>query len=179
MTRVLLLAALALACVASPAFAMAYPTGQEGAAVDLAFGLTVLGLCFVRAGALFLLWIAPRRPIPLALAALVGVLWVGSAVAVEVVATPPTVVSAEWGPYLEVLLRWLSAAALPLLAAMIGGYLFRTYPMLRMILSEEVIERTLSTWADHGINATAGAAKGKTLDMNVGSEAFANMLRRG
>ncbi len=83
MTRMLLLAALALACVLSlpPAFAMAYPPDYEGGATGLAFGLTFIGLAFVAAGALFLLWVAPRRPIPLALAAIVGVLWFGTAFA--------------------------------------------------------------------------------------------------
>ena len=186
MIRALLLAALALACVCSPAAAISL--GQATLPHAAAFSWSTFALGAVAAGLAVVLmaYAARRSTLPnvrdaMALAgAMLGLFVAFPALAADdVVVVSPTVVSTEWGPYLEVVLRWLSDAAVPLLTALIGGYLFRTYPMLRMILSEAIIESTLSKWADYGINATAGAAKGKTLDVDVGSEALANMLRRG
>ncbi|CAO4178769.1 hypothetical protein [Methylorubrum populi] len=171
MTRMLPLAALALACVASPAFAMAYPPGQEGAAVGLAYGLTALGLCFVGAGALFLLWAAPRRSVPLLLAAVVGVLWFGSAIAAEVATVGDKAVIVPWGDWVVALAVSLREPILTILIPVIAGYAIqairKVYPWAALFLSQRRVEMMLEAAVGFGLNAVQGAAKGKTLSANV------------
>lgn len=171
MTRMLPLAAPALACVASPAFAMAYPPGQEGSAVGLASGLTVLGLCFVGAGALFLLYVAPRRPIPMALAAVVCLLWFGSALAAEVATVGDKAVILPWGDWLVALAVSLREPILTILIPIIAGYAIqairKVYPWAALFLSQRRTEMMLEAAVGYGLNAVNGAAKGKTLSVNV------------
>ena len=174
---------MALACVASPAFAMAYPPGQESAAVGLSRGLIFLSALALAAG---LVLAAMRRPglVGIIAAALVAlVLSAGSGFAAEIateVQTPagPVVVFA-WGP-------WVTAAAQMAteLLVLVGTPLFlawayKAFPLASMFLREELVERTLRKWLDVGVAKTREATKDATLNVNVGSTVVANALQRG
>lgn len=171
MTRMLLLAALALACGASPAFAMAYPPGQEGAAVGLSHGLLLLSaLMLIVAFALA----AARRfgvvgIIGAALAALV--LPTGGVLAVEVATVGDKAVIVPWGDWLVALAVSLREPILTILLPIIAGYIIqairKVYPWATLFLTQRRVEMMLEAAVGFGLNAVQGAAKGKTLSANV------------
>ncbi|MER2251885.1 hypothetical protein ABS772_18365 [Methylorubrum podarium] len=171
MTRMLPLAALALACVASPAFAMAYPPGQEGAAVGLSHGLLFLtGLAL----AVALTLAAVRRlgfvgVIAAALAALA--FSTGGVFAAEVATVGDKAVILPWGDWLVALAVSLREPLLTILVPIIAGYVIQAirkiYPWAALFLSQKRVEMMLEAAVGYGLNAVQGAAKGKTLSANV------------
>lgn len=165
MTRMLLLAALALACVG---VAIALTAGAGVVPVSFA---PVIGLCFVAAGALFLVGVAPRRPLPLALAGLIGVLWLGSAFAAELGTIGDKAVILPWGDWLVALAVSLREPILTILLPIIAAYIIqairKVYPWAALFLSQRRVEMMLEAGVGFGLNAVNGAAKGKTLSVNV------------
>ncbi|ABY32751.1 hypothetical protein [Methylorubrum extorquens] len=171
MTRVLLLAALALACVASPAFAMAYPPGQEGAAVGLSRGLIFLSALALAAA---LVLAAMCRPgivgiIAAALAALA--LSTGGLFAAELGTIGDKAVILPWGDWLVALAVSLREPILTILLPIIAAYIIqairKVYPWAALFLSQRRVEMMLEAGVGYGMNAVQGAAKGKTLSVNV------------
>ncbi|CAO4140651.1 hypothetical protein LPLAFNJD_LOCUS745 [Methylorubrum aminovorans] len=111
MTRMLLLAALALACVASPAFAAEVATVGDKAVI-LPWGDWLVALA-----------VSLREPI------------------------------------LTILL--------PIVAAYVIQAIRKVYPMAALFLTQRRVEMMLEAGVDYGLNAVQGAAKGKTLSVNV------------
>ncbi|CAO4134672.1 hypothetical protein [Methylorubrum extorquens] len=171
MTRMLLLAALALACVASPAFAMAYPPGQEGAAFGLSRGLLVLSAVVLTVALLFA--VARRLGfvgiIAAALAALA--LSTGGVFAAEVAILGDKPVLIPWGDWLVALAVSLREPILTVLLPIIAAYVIqairKVYPWAALFLSQRRVEMMLEAAVGFGLNAVNGAAKGKTLSVNV------------
>ena len=111
MTRVLLLAALALACVASPAFAAELGTIGDKAVI------------------------------------------------------------LPWGDWVVALAVSLREPILTILIPLVGGYIIqairKNYPMAALLLTQKRVEMMLEAGVGFGLNAVNGAAKGKTLSVNV------------
>ena len=190
MTRKLLLAALAFACLAvsilvpAAAFAGASttfePDGGSGAHA-LVTGLTMLGGSVLFA-ALAAALIARLRVVGFVLATLVAYLVYAAGPAFAQVTTTPSVTPAvviPYGEYVVAVAQLLSDILVPLFVAVIMGLLAKFYPMARMLLSEALVERTLRKWFDFGVNATAGAVKDGTVTVPIGSEIVAKALQRG
>ncbi len=69
-------------------------------------------------------------------------------------------------------------SSLALIIAALVAWAFRSLPQsVVSILRTLQIEQVLTRAADYGINATRGAVKGKTLDVNVGNEAIAKAVQ--
>ena len=171
MTRMLLLAALALACVASPAFAMAYPPGQEGAAVGLSRGLIFLSALALSVA--LVLAVARRFGvvgiIGAALAALVLSTGGGFAAELGTIGDKPVLI--PWGDWLVALAVSLREPILTILLPIIAAYIIqairKVYPWAALFLSQRRVEMMLEAAVGFGLNAVNGAAKGKTLSANV------------
>jgi len=107
MTRMLLLAALALACVASPAYAAEVAT----------------------------------------------------------VGDKPVLI--PWGDWLVALAVSLREPILPIIAAYVIQAIRKVYPWAALFLTQRRVEMMLEAAVGFGLNAVKGAAKGKTLSVNV------------
>ncbi|MBO1021483.1 hypothetical protein IPV08_16095 [Methylobacterium sp. SD274] len=97
------------------------------------------------------------------------------------VTTTPSVTPAvviPYGEYVVAVSQLLGDILVPLLVAVIMGLLGKSYPMVRMLVSEALVERTVRKWFDFGVNATAGAMKDNTVTVPVGAEVVANALQR-
>ncbi|AWN51586.1 hypothetical protein [Methylobacterium sp. 17Sr1-1] len=143
----ILLAALALACVCSPAMAGAIPVAEILPATGtpahgLAFGLILLGASAVSFaifvamaawGVRYLLEGAPRWPGFALLAALVAVVWVGfgcvaPAFAAELAATDTTSVTLSAAPWISLLQEIVITAVIPAVAAYAIQAIRKVYP---------------------------------------------------
>ena len=99
----------------------------------------------------------------------------------QAVTTTPSVTPAvviPYGEYIVAVAQLLGDILVPLLAAVIMRLLSKFYPMVRMLVSEALVERTLRKWFDFGVNATAGAVKDNIVTVPVGAEILANSLQR-
>lgn len=97
------------------------------------------------------------------------------------VTTTPTVSPAvviPYGEYVVAVAQLVGDILVPLVSTVVLGLLARFYPMVRMLVSEALVERTLRKWFDFGVNATTGAVKDSTVTVPVGSEIVANALQR-
>ena len=171
MTRVLLLAALALACVASPAFAMAYPPGQEGAAVGLSRGL-LLQSALALTVALALATAYRVGVVGVIAAALTALVFSsGYGFAAEVATVGDKAVILPWGDWLVALAVSLREPILTVLLPIIAAYIIqairKVYPWAALFLTQRRVEMMLEAGVGFGLNAVQGAAKGKTLSVNV------------
>ena len=141
MTRMLLLAALALACVVSPAFAMAYPPGQEGAAVGLSRGLIFLSALALAVAVV--LAVARRFGvvgiIGAALAALM--LSTGGGFAVEVAPIGDTAVILPYGQWITAIAQTATEILIPVIVAFLGIAARKLPWLVSMYLTEARIDR--------------------------------------
>jgi hypothetical protein len=97
------------------------------------------------------------------------------------VTTTPTVSPAvviPYGEYVVAVAQLVGDILVPLVSTVVLGLLARFYPMVRMLVSEALVERTLRKWFDFGVNATAGAVKDNTVTVPVGAGIVANSLQR-
>ncbi len=180
MTRVLLLAALALACVTSPAMAGTHSVGLRlwsGTAMgyQLALAMIVIGAqndCF--RGRLRRSF-QPRqeRGWALMFAAVAVMLVIGTPVAfaAELGTIGDKAVILPWGDWLVALAVSLREPILTILIPIIAGYVIqairKVYPWATLFLSQRRVEMMLEAAVGFGLNAVQGAAKGKTLSANV------------
>jgi hypothetical protein len=178
MTRMLPLAALALACVAfaSGLLVLLLPPPWQARiyGVAEAFG------CFAAVGLLLAtVWVcitAHRmrfrdRCAAIAAAALVVALSPWSAFAAEVATVGDKAVILPWGDWLVALAVSLREPILTILIPIIAGYAIqairKVYPWAALFLSQRRVEMMLEAAVGYGLNAVNGAAKGKTLSVNV------------
>ncbi|UMY16676.1 hypothetical protein MMB17_18615 [Methylobacterium organophilum] len=183
MIRKALLAALALACVASPAFAMAYPPGQDGSAVGLASGLLFVSALAAAGG---LLLAAAHRFNVLGLVVAAGaavILALGCdaafAQAAATIAEPSNntaVVTVPYGSWLTSAAAGIQEIVVSVIMAVIA-FACRRLPaaagaVVRGILTQQLVERAIA----FGMSTVAGAVAGKTLSVPVGNAVLANAL---
>lgn len=177
MFRKIALTSIALASIAGPAFAMGRPPGDTAAGQYLATSLVVLGACALLCGlaALF-----GRRVVATlcglgALAVLVLV--AGPALADPAAGAGGTAAVIPWGDWVAAIAKPLFDVIATALAALIVGLIAKFAPWLSTWITRVQIEGTLGRIEAFGLNAVQGAAKGKTLNVELGNEALARMVQ--
>lgn len=107
----------------------------------------------------------------LLLAALALACVVSTALAAEVAAVGDKAVVLPWGDWLVALAVSLREPILTILIPIIAGYAIqairKVYPWAALFLSQRRVEMMLEAAVGYGLNAVTGAAKGKTLSVNV------------
>lgn len=109
------------------------------------------------------------RMLPLAALALACV--VSPALSAEVATISDKPVLIPWGDWLVALAVSLREPILTVLIPIIAGYAIhairKVYPWAALFLSQRRVEMMLEAAVGYGLNAVNGAAKGKTLSVNV------------
>lgn len=175
------LAALALACVCSPAMAGAGPIAEMlpvggNPAHGLAFGLVLLGVVALAGG----LYLAARVRLPILgilIAALIAVI-AGPALAAEVATVGGTSINLPWGAWLAAAMPSVASVAVTILGGVASAALAKLAPWATLFISQKRIEATIQTGLDYGINAVQGATKDAKLTVPVGSQVLAVALQR-
>lgn len=116
-------------------------------------------------------------PAALALACVTAVPALADAVAAQ--PAPVTSVDLPWGDLVSAVAKPVFDVVTSLIAALIVGLIAKFAPWLSTWVSKVQIEGALGRVEAFGLNATLGAAKGKTLTVDVGSAALANMVQYG
>mgnify|MGYP006950201168 CR=1 FL=1 len=89
-------------------------------------------------------------------------------------AAPPAAgVSLPWGDWLTGLLQPVSAFLVPLAAAAVTAGIARVAPWAASVLTRDRVEAAIRAGAEFGQNAVAGAAKGRTVSVDLGSAVVA------
>ena len=181
------LAALALACVCSPAMAASVPFDPFGAAMD------AVAVFIVGTAGLVLLYAAVRL-LGRAFTDVLSRFSVGAAVAIALVliagglhpamaeviatttATAPVVLTTAtlpWGDWLVAVLAPVSAILVPLAAAAVTAGIAKYAPWAASVATRDRVESAIQAGASYGQNAIAGVAKGKTVTVDLGSSVVA------
>ncbi|CAO4138558.1 hypothetical protein [Methylorubrum aminovorans] len=107
----------------------------------------------------------------LLLAALALACVASPALAAEVATVGDKPVLIPWGDWLVALAVSLREPILTILIPLVGGYIIaairKNYPMAALLLTQKRVEMMLEAAVGFGLNAVNGAAKGKTLSVNV------------
>lgn len=92
-------------------------------------------------------------------------------------------VGIPWGDWLvdgaRVVYSVMLPVIVPMIAAAVLKAIYRVYPWAELVLSQRRIEQMGQALAEYGLNAVEGAAKGKVLSIDVGSQVVAAGLRYG
>lgn len=78
-----------------------------------------------------------------------------------------------WGDWLVALLQPISAVLVPVAAAAITAGIAKVAPWAAAVLTRQRIEAAIQAGAAYGRNAVAGAAKGRTVRVDLGSAVIA------
>jgi len=113
------------------------------------------------------------------LAALALALIPAAAIAAEVATVGNTAVILPWGDIVVALAQPLLYVLGCAIAASVLALMRKYAPWLEQRISKQELEASLQRIEDFGLNATAGALKGKTLSYDVGSAALARMVQYG
>lgn len=97
----------------------------------------------------------------------------------EVGTVGDTAVVFPWGAYLVAIVEPLREVLVTILVAVVMTFVARLGPMARMFITEQLVEMTMRKWIDSGLAATKGAVKGRTLNVELGSEVVAQAINRG
>ncbi|MCJ2098924.1 hypothetical protein [Methylobacterium sp. E-046] len=100
------------------------------------------------------------------------------AFAAEVVTKGDTAVIVPVGEYVTAAAQTAEPVVVTILTTIVGFLLTKFFPLARLFLTDRVVEAALTKWMDYGINAVAGAAKGKTLDVDIGSAVLSQAVNR-
>lgn len=100
------------------------------------------------------------------------------ALANEAVATASGVASLPYGDWVVALLQVVGPLAILVLTFAVRTVISKLLPIGGAFITDKFVESTVEKWVDYGINATAGAMKGKKLDVDTGSMVLANALNR-
>jgi hypothetical protein len=84
-----------------------------------------------------------------------------------------TSVDLPWGDWITAILQPASAILVPIAAAAVTAGVAKISPWASLVLSRTRIQSAIQAGADYGINAVAGATKGKVLTVPVGSAVIA------
>ncbi|GBU17325.1 MULTISPECIES: hypothetical protein [Methylobacterium] len=112
------------------------------------------------------------RPLALSLALLA---WF---VAVPAAAAETAAVALPWGDALLPVLQGLASAAVPFAAAAVTALVARLAGPLRLFVTATLVERLVRNVTDFALNAVAGAVKGRTLTIPLGSAVIARAVQR-
>ncbi|MBP1180445.1 hypothetical protein [Methylobacterium sp. PvR107] len=82
-------------------------------------------------------------------------------------------VSLPWGDWLTGLLQPVSAFLVPLAAAAVTAGIARVAPWAASVLTRDRVEAAIRAGAEFGQNAVAGAARGRTVSVDLGSAVVA------
>ncbi|WP_053221185.1 hypothetical protein [Methylobacterium indicum] len=182
----LFLAALALACVCSPAMALGIAPDRINPIMDD----PVMRLAGFGFGGLFLtlLIILVRefrddmRTIGgLAFSALMGlmlILCTGAAFAAETATADTTRVTLSAAPWIELVREIVITAVIPAVAAYLIQAIRKVYPWAALFLTQARVEQMANAVTEYAINAVPGAVKEGKLSVNVGSHVIAKAVQR-
>ena len=82
-------------------------------------------------------------------------------------------VNVPWGDWLVALLQPASAVLVPLAAAAVTAGIARVAPWAASVLTRDRVEAAIRAGAAYGQNAVAGAAKGRTVSVDLGAAVVA------
>ena len=82
-------------------------------------------------------------------------------------------VAIPWGDWLVGLLQPVSAVLVPLAAAAVTAGIARVAPWAGSVLTRDRVEAAIRAGAEYGQNAVAGAARGRTVSVDLGSAVVA------
>ena len=82
-------------------------------------------------------------------------------------------VSVPWGDWLVALLQPASAVLVPIAAAAVTAGIARVAPWAASVLTRDRVEAAIRAGAAYGQNAVAGAAKGRTVSVDLGAAVVA------
>ena len=82
-------------------------------------------------------------------------------------------VTLPWGDWLTGLLQPASAVLVPLAAAAVTAGIARVAPWAASVLTRDRVEAAIRAGAEFGQNAVAGAARGRTVSVDLGSAVVA------
>ena len=82
-------------------------------------------------------------------------------------------VTLPWGDWLTGLLQPVSAVLVPLAAAAVTAGIARVAPWAASLLTRDRVEAAIRAGAEYGQNAVAGAARGRTVSVDLGSAVVA------
>ncbi|KQP61695.1 hypothetical protein ASG40_04070 [Methylobacterium sp. Leaf399] len=94
-------------------------------------------------------------------------------------ADPATSLALPWGDAVVALAQGLTSLLLPLAIAAATAAAARIAGPLRLLVTAALVERLVTNVADYAVNAVAGAARGRTLDVPIGTAVIARAVRRG
>lgn len=78
-------------------------------------------------------------------------------------------VTIPWGDWLTALLQPVSAVLVPLAAAAVTAGIARVAPWAASVLTRDRVETAIRAGVAYGQNAVAGAARGRTVSVDLGS----------
>ena len=84
-----------------------------------------------------------------------------------------TAVAIPWGDWLVAALQPASAVLVPVAAAAVTAAVAKVAPWAASVLTRQRVEAAIRAGADYGQNAVAGAAKGRTVSVDLGSAVIA------
>ena len=94
------------------------------------------------------------------------------AIAAEVTFSGHSVVL-PWGDWIAQGSRAAFEILAPLIVAFVSGGLVKLFPALSQFITNALIDRMVRLAADYALNAVAGAAKGRTVSVDAGSDVVA------
>ena len=83
-------------------------------------------------------------------------------------AAPANAVTIPWGDWLVAALQPAAAVLVPVAAAAVAAGVARVAPWAASVLTRERVEAAIRAGADYGQNAVAGAAKGRSVSVDLG-----------
>jgi hypothetical protein len=191
-----MLAALALACVCSPAMALGIAPDRINPIMNDPM-MRFAGFGF---GALFLTMLVilvrefreDARTIGGAVFTLVMglmlVLSTGACFAADglmntpyvapIVVTPSTSVTLTAAPWIELLREIIITAVIPAVSAVLIRAILKVYPWAALFLTQARVEQMANAVTEYAINAVPGAVKEGKLSINVGSAVIAKAVQR-
>ncbi|BAQ44414.1 hypothetical protein [Methylobacterium aquaticum] len=175
-------AALALACVCSPAMAGTLGLGEASALHHYAARGSL-----IFAGIFAVLIIAAhvrgRVPAPDARIWLIPLAFMmttpfGPAIAAEVATADTTRVTLSAAPWIELVREIVITAVIPAVAAYLIQAIRKVYPWAALFLTQARVEQMANAVTEYAINAVPGAVKEGKLSVNVGSQVIAKAVQR-
>lgn len=92
---------------------------------------------------------------------------------------PVASVILPWGDAVVALAQAVTSVLLPLAIAAATAAIAGIAGPLRVLVTATLVERLVRNVADYGVNAVAGAVRGRTLDVPLGSAVIARAVQRG
>lgn len=119
-----------------------------------------------------------RRPASTGLPLLAGALLLAGLDACTPVHAAEAAILLPWGDGLVALAQALAALATPVLAAALAALIARIAGPLRLLVTDALVERLVRNATDYALNAVAGAVRGRTLTVPLGSAVIARAVQR-